>query len=155
VIWGGIHGFFLVFAAFTQGIRNRVHQAMGLNRVPKLQKTLKGLITFFLVCFAWIFFRANNISDGLYIVSHLWTGWGGFYAGALVPFEGVLKFNLVIGVVSTVILLITHFLQGEDYFSHWLSQKRMVWRWSIYYSMILAILLFGPSQSKEFIYFQF
>lgn len=155
VIWGGIHGFFLVFAAFTQGIRNRVHQAMGLNRVPKLQKTLKGLITFFLVCFAWIFFRANNISDGLYIVSHLWTGWGGFYAGALVPFEGVLKFNLVIGVVSTGILLITHFLQGEDYFSHWLSQKRMVWRWSIYYSMILAILLFGPSQSKEFIYFQF
>jgi D-alanyl-lipoteichoic acid acyltransferase DltB (MBOAT superfamily) len=155
LIWGGIHGFFLVFAAFTQGVRNRVHQAMGLNRVPKLQKTLKGLITFFLVCLAWIFFRANNISDGLYIVSHLWTGWGGFSAGALVPFEGVLKFNLVIGVVSTGILLIIHFLQGEDYFSHWLSQKRMVWRWSVYYSMILAILLFGPSQSKEFIYFQF
>lgn len=155
VVWGGIHGFFLVFATFTRGFRNRMHQAMGLNRVPKLQHALKGLITFFLVCFAWIFFRANNISDGLYIISHLGVGWGDFYPGAFAPFEGALKFNLMIGVISTGILLIIHFLQGEDHFSHWLSKKRMAWRWSVYYSMIIAILLFGAFTSKEFIYFQF
>ena len=155
IIWGGIHGFFLVFSAFTQEIRNRIHQRLGLSRIPTIQHTLKVLVTFFCVSFAWIFFRANNISDGLYIISHLWTGWGDLYAGALVPFGGALKFNLIIGVASTGILLIIHFLQGEDNFCHWLSQKRMAWRWSVYYSMILAILLFGPFKLKEFIYFQF
>jgi len=155
IIWGGIHGFFLVFAAFTQGVREKIHQVIGLERAPKLHSFVKGLVTFLLVCFAWIFFRANNVSDGLYIISHLWTGWGDVHEWGLVPFEGILKFNLMIGVASTGILLIIHFLQGEDNFSHWLSQKGMVWRWSVYYSMILAILLFGPSKSKEFIYFQF
>jgi alginate O-acetyltransferase complex protein AlgI len=155
IIWGGIHGFFLVFAAFTQGGREKIHQVIGLERAPKLHSFVKGLVTFLLVCFAWIFFRANNVSDGLYIISHLWTGWGDFYPGALASFEGGLKFNLMIGAASAGVLLIIHFLQGEDHFSHWLSQKRMVWRWSVYYSMILAILLFSPSQSKEFIYFQF
>jgi D-alanyl-lipoteichoic acid acyltransferase DltB (MBOAT superfamily) len=155
IIWGGIHGFFLVFAAFTEGVRKRVHQGLGLNRIPRIQHALKVLVTFLCVCFAWIFFRANNVSDGLYIISHLWTGWGDVHGWGLIPFEGILKFNLMIGVASTGILLIIHFLQGEDHFSHWLSQKRMVWRWSVYYSMILSILLFGPFASKEFIYFQF
>lgn len=155
IVWGGIHGFYLVFSAITQGAREKIHQVIGLDRAPKLHSFVTGLITFLLVCFAWIFFRANNVSDGLYIISHLWTGWGNAYAGGFVPFEGVLKFNLMVGVASTGILLIIHFLQGEDHFSHWLSQKRMVWRWSVYYSMILAILLFGPFAPKEFIYFQF
>ena len=32
------------------------------------------LLTFCLVCLAWIFFRANNTNDAFYIVSHLVTG---------------------------------------------------------------------------------
>jgi uncharacterized membrane protein (DUF106 family) len=108
-----------------------------------------------LVCFAWIFFRANNISDALFIISHLFTGWGNFGAGALAPFLGSLKFKLVVGVVSIAILLLVHLLQGERNLTDWLSERRMRLRWSFYYAMILAILLFGHFGSKEFIYFQF
>ncbi len=153
ILWGGIHGFYLVFSAFTQGARKRVYQAVGLNRLPELHAYLKGVITFSLVCFAWIFFRANHLSDALYIVSHLFTGWESLGIEAF--YLGPLKFNLSIGVASIGILFLVHILQGEKSFSQWLSEKQIWVRWPAYYSMILAILLVGQFGSKEFIYFQF
>jgi hypothetical protein len=108
-----------------------------------------------LVCFAWIFFRANHLSDAFYIISHLFTGWEGFCIEVLAPLGGTLKFKLMTGVVSIGVLLLVHLLKGEDRFSHWLSGKPILLRWSVYYSMIVAILLFGHFGSKEFIYFQF
>ncbi len=153
VAWGALHGFYLVFAAFTQSARRSVSQAIGLNRTPKLRDFLKGIVTFSLVCFAWIFFRANHFSDALYIVFHLPTGWGG--SGVDAFFLGRLRFNWSIGVISMGILLLVQLLQGEKGFSHWLSEKQVWVRWPAYYTMILGIVLVGNFGSKEFIYFQF
>ena len=157
IVWGGLHGIYLVFSAFTRNIREKVHKAMGLDRVPRLHNYFKVMVTFFLVCFAWIFFRANSISDAIYIISHLFTGWEGLAIPALkaTPFFGLLKFHLVVGVVSVGILLFIHLLLGDNHFDQWLSQKRISLRWAVYYSMVLAILLFGHFGTKEFIYFQF
>jgi D-alanyl-lipoteichoic acid acyltransferase DltB (MBOAT superfamily) len=155
VVWGALHGFYLVISAATRQARNKIHQAMGLNRIPRFHQFLKELFTFSLVCFAWVFFRANHLSDALFIISHLFTGWQGLGAEALAPFLGSLKFNLIIGVASMGILLLVHLLQGDKRLTDWLSEKRVGVRWSFYYGMILAILLFGHFGSKEFIYFQF
>jgi hypothetical protein len=157
IVWGGLHGIYLVFSAFTQKMREKIRKAIGLERVPKLHHYFKGMVTFFLVCFAWIFFRANSISDAIYILSHLFTGWEGLGIQALkaTPFFGPLKFHLVVGIVSVGMLLLIHLLQGDNHFDQWLSKKRVGLRWAVYYSMILAILLCGHFGSKEFIYFQF
>jgi len=157
IVWGGLHGIYLVFSGFTRNIREKIHKAMGLDRVPRLHNYFKGTVTFSLVCFAWIFFRANNISDALYIISHLFTGWGSVTARALkaAPFFDPLKFHLVAGVVSVGILLLIHLSQGDNHFDQWLSKKRVSLRWTVYYSMAVAILLFGNFGNKEFIYFQF
>jgi hypothetical protein len=138
-------------------MREKIHKVIGLNRVSTLHHYLKGMITFFLVCFAWIFFRANSISDALYIISHLLTGWGSlsiqsFQASS---FFGSLKFHLVVGVVSVGILLLIQRSQGDHRFDVWLSRMPIGLRWAVYYSMVLAILLFGQFGAKEFIYFQF
>lgn len=157
LVWGGLHGIYLVFSVLTQGIREKVRKTIGLDRVPRLHNGLKIVVTFFLVCFAWIFFRANSISDAIYILSHLFTGWGGLgiQAPKATPFFGPLKFQWVVGVVSVGILLLIHLLQGGNHFDQWLSKKRISLRWAVYYSMVLAILLFGHFGAKEFIYFQF
>ena len=157
VVWGGLHGLYLVISAFTRNIREKIHNAMSLDRSPRLHNYFKLMVTFSLACFAWIFFRANSISDALYIISHLFTGWGGFaiQAPKATPFFGPLRFHLVVGVVSVGILLLIHRLQGDKHFDQWLSEKRISLRWAVYYSMVLAILLFGHFGTKEFIYFQF
>jgi len=157
VVWGGLHGLYLVISGFTRNIREKIDKAMGLDRIPRLYSYFKVTVTFSLVCFAWIFFRANNIPDAIYIISHLFTGWEEITVRALkaAPFSGPLKFHLVAGVVSVGILLLIHLLQGDNHFDQWLSKKRIILRWTAYYSMVLAILLFGNFGIKEFIYFQF
>lgn len=157
LVWGGLHGIYLVFSVLTRGIREKVRKTIGLDRVPRLHNGLKIVVTFFLVCFAWIFFRANSISDAIYIISHLFTGWGdlGIQAPKATPFLGPLKFQSVVGVVSVGILLLIHLLQGGNHFDQWLSKKRVSLRWAVYYAMVLAVLLFGHFGTKEFIYFQF
>lgn len=62
VAWGLIHGIYLVTALLTESFRAK------LPRPPAL---LSIFITFNLVSFAWIFFRANSMADSLYIVTHL------------------------------------------------------------------------------------
>lgn len=157
VVWGGLHGLYLVISAITRNTREKIHQATGLDNVPRLHNYFKGMLTFSFACFAWIFFRANSISDALYILSHLFTGWGSLAIQALqaTPYFGPLKFHLVVGVASVGILLLVHRLQGDNHFDQWLSERRIGLRWAVYYSMVVAILLFGNFGTKEFIYFQF
>src|SRR5205807_8719064 len=39
-----------------------------------IRNALQMLFTFALVCFAWIFFRAESVSDAFYVVNHLFQG---------------------------------------------------------------------------------
>lgn len=155
IVWGGIHGLYLILSVFTQKIRKRIYDSIGLNRVPIFYHYFKGVMTFLLVSFAWIFFRANNLSDGLYIVPHLFTGWDELDAHLLSFINGELKFKLIVGLASIGVLWLIHGLQGEKGFSPWLSERSVWLRWPFYYLMILSILLCGSFGSKDFIYFQF
>ena len=71
IIWGALNGFYLVFAIVSKGIRDRITHLVGLNRLPNINRALQIAITFMLVCFAWIFFRANSISDSFLIIKNI------------------------------------------------------------------------------------
>jgi alginate O-acetyltransferase complex protein AlgI len=56
VIWGGLHGTYL---AFERVIHRRWP---GWNRDSRAMRCLRMFVTFHLVCFAWIFFRAHDLA---------------------------------------------------------------------------------------------
>jgi alginate O-acetyltransferase complex protein AlgI len=158
IVWGGLHGFYLAFSRITHGIRYKVAQTIGLNKFPRLHSYLKVMVTFFLVSFAWIFFRANTISDAVYIISNLFSGWAmglTFEAFEKMPFGGPLKFEWVVSLFAIGILLAVHLIERRENIIDWFSKKPIWLRWSVCYSIILSILLFGNFGSKQFIYFQF
>jgi alginate O-acetyltransferase complex protein AlgI len=158
LIWGGLHGFYLVFSVLTRGLRDRTTRMIGWDRMPKLRNFFRVLITFSLVCFAWIFFRANTISDAIYIIPNLFSGWGTgitFEAFREMPFGGALKSELVVSVIGIGILLVVHLIERRENIIDWFLEKPIWLRWSVYYSIILSILLVGNFGSKQFIYFQF
>jgi alginate O-acetyltransferase complex protein AlgI len=158
VIWGGLHGFYLVFSNVTHRAREKVTLRIGLDRTPVLFRSLKVLTTFFLVCFAWIFFRSNSVSDAIYIVSHLLTGWGTVFNMETLRNAlsfGPSRFQWIVGSASIGLVVLVHLLQRQGRLIDQLSQKPVWLRWSIYYAMISIFLLCGSFQSKEFIYFQF
>jgi alginate O-acetyltransferase complex protein AlgI len=60
VAWGALHGVYQIVSAVTRKVRRRWCRVLRLNRVPRLHAALKVLITFNLVTFAWILFRATS-----------------------------------------------------------------------------------------------
>ena len=71
VIWGALNGFYLIIGLLTQTTRTKFCNTIGLVKLPKLYLFLQIISTFILASFAWIFFRANKISDAIYIIKKI------------------------------------------------------------------------------------
>ena len=159
VAWGAIHGCFYVFSTLTLGVRERIAALTGLTRVPSVHKWLRVAITFCLVTFAWIFFRAPTLSHGVTIVERLVTGWGGTFghdgARALVAFIRANFFEFSVGVVSVALMETVHLVQDRAKAREMFRSGPAWIRWPLYYGLIAAVLLFGSFGSRQFIYFQF
>jgi D-alanyl-lipoteichoic acid acyltransferase DltB (MBOAT superfamily) len=155
VIWGALNGLYLIGEIWTQKIRSRISSMLHFDRVPVLQRVLQVIVTFALVAFAWIFFRANNLSDAFYIISHLWPGNSQLGLGASVSQLGdSLDFGIAIG--SIVFLLIVESIQSQRSIRPMLAKQPLVIRWMAYYILVMIIIIFAQIANPiEFIYFQF
>jgi alginate O-acetyltransferase complex protein AlgI len=74
VVWGGIHGTGLAVERLWRDLRPR----LGLRepRDTLLRRNLGRLVTFHVVCFGWIFFRAASFSRAGDVLDRLFTAWG-------------------------------------------------------------------------------
>src|SRR5205814_1112945 len=61
IIWGIIHGLFLIFESFLPDSRSTIYTYF------------RQILTLFLVTIAWVFFRANSVNDAFYILSSIFT----------------------------------------------------------------------------------
>jgi len=152
IIWGGIHGFYLVLSVITRNIREKITKFLGINKHPKISTLIKVFITFNLVSFGWIFFRANSLNDAFYIITHLFQ--------LQIPsraeiYIGLGAFGLAIALGSILFMEFIHLLQERIRMREFLDNKPLLMRWTIYIIITLAILLFGVYKGTEFIYFQF
>ncbi|NBA78850.1 MBOAT family protein [Emticicia sp. ODNR4P] len=163
VIWGAIHGFYLIFANQTKDIRNRIISSLGLNTWPIFYNILQVLTIFGLTSFAWIFFRAKDFQTASYIVSHLFTDLpqqisqlsnSPFFAKNVMLNKGELNFVMVI--LALIMMESVHWVQRGVHIRERLSQKPLWFRWLLYYGIIFATLFMGMYQAPaQFIYFQF
>lgn len=171
VIWGALHGFYLVFSIWTKAYRTRLNQMIGLKAGSRFMKVLDIAIVFVLVCFAWIFFRANSLADAFYIISHMGTDFGKDF---LAIWESVSEFHITVEmtalsgaglgltlwefifvVSATVFMLTLEYLASLPNVKDRFKQLPALVRWSVYYIIIYSILFFRSFATSEFIYFQF
>jgi len=164
VIWGGLHGSYYLFSYWTRNIRPKLIRLFKLNRVPFLLKILRILFIFNLVSFGWIFFRANNLTDAIFIVTHLFTGIGDVLSriinigqghGVLNFVLALPKLEILIAFIAILVLGIHHQIQRKGSARIWMQSKPIWLRWAVYYGLVLSILIFGYLEPSEFIYFQF
>ena len=150
VLWGAIHGTYLIIE-------------IALSKFPIRQnKHLRSFSTFILVCFAWIFFRANSVHDAFYISAHLFDGVGNFFLNIIdknVIYNKVLirrpLDEFLIAIISIGILILVDLKRRSISIENILSKTPFWLRWSVYYAIILSTLIYGVFNQSRFIYFQF
>lgn len=156
VLWGALHGFYLIFATMTQKWRTKLVQLVKLDRVPKAHRALRIFNTFLLVCFAYILFQASSVGDAWHIMTHLHTGWTS-PAGGIRDFLAGQWPEFVLGLGGILVVVLADILQEHGSIRERLASKPALVRWAVYYGCILSIVVLGAyyDTNQQFIYFQF
>ncbi|MBC7864414.1 MAG: MBOAT family protein [Bacteroidia bacterium] len=140
VIWGGLNGAFLA-----------IEKAIGVKVVPienKLLKALKVFLTFNLICFTWIFFRATNSDQSAFIIKNIPTDFFSLSIKDLGVFVNC--------IFSVAVLIGFEFFVFRKYSFDFLIEKgKLPALYLINFILIILILLFSVNSGSQFIYFQF
>ena len=159
VIWGALHGAYLIIALVLTNPKKQFSSLIQ-KKSKSFNKLLDVTITFILVAFAWIFFRANNLDDAIYIISNLFVNYNEILnlSELRIQFRGIGLFQE--DLIKCFLLILALFLYSsyERSGNVWekLQQKPKWIRWSIYYILVYGILFIAPhSNVNNFIYFQF
>ena len=158
VIWGALHGVYQIFGTLTWKSRNKLLSKVKLSERNFLVVGFRRLVTFALVCFAWIFFRANSISDAFTLLSTLFSaqGWSVGFTDVIFGLE--LDFASIAMTVLSILTLIgidrllTYEDEGDG--SNVLVRHGAF----IYYVWIVFFMwavLLSKDMTSTFIYFQF
>lgn len=158
-IWGLLHGAMLVVSFLTKGMRGRFVELIRLDRLPRLHHALRVAVTFSLVTFAWIFFRAESLSDAAYVVSNLAGGWHVIFDFAalreILHSTGMSQRRLLVILLSIGVMEAVHLFQTRGSVREIVSRQPLWLRWTAYSCLGWWIFLFGNFGIKQFIYFTF
>jgi D-alanyl-lipoteichoic acid acyltransferase DltB (MBOAT superfamily) len=146
IAWGTLHALFFLPLLFTHKNRKNIEIVACGKILPSVKDVFQIVTTFILVVFAWIFFRADNIT-------HAWSYVSDIFSSSLfrIPVIVGKKMFFLISV-----FVIVEWLGREDQYA--IEKLGLKWKNSIrylmYYAIIAFIFLFA-GEEQEFIYFQF
>ncbi len=148
LIWGAIHGVYMAGSALYTPWERRILKARGIEK-GRLVRTLEVILTFNLVSFAWIFFRADTLDDASYVVRHAFDNFD-IWTSALWLSQGMHELIVTTLLVAATILASFNVDRYRDRFA-----RITAFRWAVYYALILCILSFGTLGESDFLYFRF
>ncbi len=139
VVWGGIHGAVLA-------VERWLGKGKEVLRVRSFSRTwMSRIIVFHLVCFAWIFFRAQSLGAA-----------GNFIKGIANPHLGPIfpsaMIFLAFFTVPLFLLDLTLENRGEEYIGQNAPQLSRV---AVGLAMATLLIAFSANTNAAFIYFQF
>ena len=150
VIWGALNAIYFLPLILTNSNRKNLGVVAEGKLLPSLKELFAMLTTFILTVFAWIFFRAEN-------VSHAFSYIEGIFSESILSipdFTGI--FNAAITVCLVIIFLLIEWLGRNDKFAiEELKSFNKVIRWVVYLALIFIIFNMQSNNNSSFIYFQF
>jgi alginate O-acetyltransferase complex protein AlgI len=151
IIWGALHGAFLIFAIVKTDILKKINLPIRNNTAKQIMNFGNWAITFFLVCIAWIFFRASTVQDAYVILKNSLD----------VNFSnliGVPNFTLpavVFMFVLVLLVFVTDYILNKTKQAYLFQANSLAVNYIIVFMLSLCILLLGVFNNQNFIYFQF
>ena len=152
LIWGALNGFYNWVELATRGLGRRLGALMPRLAASAPLSVLRALITFHLVCIAWVFFRAKSVGDATTILKKIATHLADL-PGLVPRYPFTADHYLGFGLI--VVLLAVEIIDERRPIMERLGAAPVWLRWSVSYLAIFVLLVLGRWQTKEFIYMHF
>ncbi|GAB3204108.1 D-alanyl-lipoteichoic acid acyltransferase DltB (MBOAT superfamily) [Pontibacter aydingkolensis] len=149
IIWGFIHGLVLIM---------EVQLAKYADGRFALNRAASWFITFSLVCLAWVFFRAENVSEAFMLLSHMTQGLPEQLLNPVQVFQQTFSsgLNPYVFIASLAVFLLVDGLIGTKDINDVFTLAPKPVRYVAYYTIVAWIVMWGAYDlTPQFIYFQF
>ena len=142
LIWGALHGFYLMV---ERALKPHFKDAKWLELTSV--KFLLALMTYLLICFAWVFFRAPDIFTAFAMLKVMFVGQA---TAQIVP----LTFQPLTVILVIGSLFLFQWFNREHHLEQ-VVQKLPAKIWAGILAILMLWLLLAPGDQRAFIYFQF
>lgn len=150
IIWGMIHGVFLIIYFAQKKPRKRLLKRLSVSNNSALIVWTESFITLFIIMIAWVFFRAVDIDHATAYLSAMFSS-----TLFTVPEFPFMKMALVLVIIVLLFFLVEYIGRHNEYpLAGIVNKFALVPRWLVYYFIGMMIFFFAGGGQK-FIYFQF
>ncbi len=162
VAWGGLHGAYQVIGDRLEPVKRRMENRFSVNRDCFSYRLGQVLVTFALVNFAWVFFRAASLKEAVSILGRIATRWNPWVLSDQSLYRLGLDVTevhiLAISLLALFIVDRVKYKTGKTI--DLVLREQVLWfRWLALFALLFGIIIYGmygPAYSAAaFIYFQF
>jgi D-alanyl-lipoteichoic acid acyltransferase DltB (MBOAT superfamily) len=161
LVWGGLHGLYLAASVQYRPYQARWHQALGLGE-GRLLAVGQRVLTFHLVCLAWVFFRAASLGEAWRVLAgltHMTTGraagWDTLATRIREASEsGSVVQELAVLGAGLALLAAGRAFASPERLRRFLAAPAWL-RFPCYYLAVMGLVLFGYFSRPAFAYVRF
>lgn len=155
IAWGALNAIYFLPLLLLDKNRSNLDIVAQGKFLPSLKEVLSIGITFSLTAFAWIFFRAENMTHAISYIERMLGGIASLYA-YVETWEFISEATGFALPFLIILFILIEWMGREQPYA--IANFGLNWpkpvRWTLYYSIGIIIILYG-GQEQQFIYFQF
>lgn len=157
LVWGILHGVYQVVGQLTKGPRAALRRRLGIKEDAMGLAAVQTALTTLLVGFAWLFFRANSMTDAVTLLSRLCNAQAWRAPFSLEASLGLSLVPLLTVLVSLVLLWILDriVVYGEEKDGSAPILEGGGFVYVVWAVLLVYMLLLATDRVSTFIYFQF
>ena len=154
IIWGALNALYFLPSFILKKNKRYATAEQKSQLFPSITEIVNMFITFTMTVFAWIFFRSKSVGEAVSYITNIFNSEGFFNINALKSYEISIK---------PLVVYLLFFLLVDWYYRHknvvFLEQtstkKETLFRYVLYVTTVVSIMLSIKNEASSFIYFQF
>ena len=150
IVWGGLNALYFLPLMLTKNNRNHLNTVAEGSLFPTYKEFLSIGLTFFLTVIAWVFFRADTLTEAVHYLNLMFSS--SFFS---MPSFITPKAFMLYTTILICLFIAVEWVQRDKKFGLSIENLNRPSRWVIYTIVIGVIITFGQFGGSEFIYFQF
>lgn len=160
IAWGLLNGAYQIAGEVLAPVRARALAISHLRRDGWIHTALQTATTFVLITVGWVFFRADTLTDALYIVPRMFVPTTAFLADLGGSFDiGLSRPEVILTAVAAFVVFAVDFLSSRIDLPRLVYRAPLPVRWAFYETALLVVVIFGhygPAfKAADFVYFKF